>query len=234
MTLKKGFTLFEVLCALAVVGLISVLVIPILFNTVGNKVYGTQLKKTCSLITDAVQSIITDERSNDTITTEFSEEATDTERGFYYTSAGVKTSNEKQGAQYFLNNYFRHSKVNCGTGGTKACVGEKYRTPKKVNLGTIPSKFYCIKTNNDAAICMYYDPTAKVTEVIVDANGAKSPNITGVDTFVMYITNDGFLKDLDDETSHCNMHREKGKTVVDYAAGCFTKTVNNGWKISND
>ena len=65
-----------------------------------------------------------------------------------------------------------------------------------------------------------------VTKVIVDVNGTNGPNTAGFDTFVMYITNDGDLKDLDDNTEHCN---KSGSTIIQNAAGCFAKIVNNGW-----
>ena len=81
---------------------------------------------------------------------------------------------------------------------------------------------------------MKYDETDKVTKVIVDVNGAEKPNISGSDTFVMYITNDGNLKDLDDDEKNCNADRTTGDSVINYAAGCFTKVVANGWVMPKD
>ena len=50
----------------------------------------------------------------------------------------------------------------------------------------------------------------------------------------MYITNDGNLKDLDDDEANCNADRTTGDSVIDYAAGCFTKVVANGWAMPKD
>lgn len=230
--MKKAFTFLEVMFGLAIVGLISAMVIPIFFNSFGNKVMGTQLKKVCAQITLGTKEVITDERSDDTITLDQDEE--NTERGFYFTTAGVKTSNATQGAQYFLNKYIQHRKVNCGPGGSNDCVGQKYRTPEKKNLGTIPSGYYCVQTVNSATICMNFDEDDKVMMTIVDVNGSEKPNITGADTFVMYITDDGNLKDLDENADNCNKDRESGTSIVDYAAGCFTKVVANGWAMPKD
>lgn len=230
--MKKAFTFLEVMFTLAIIGLVSVMVLPIFFNSFGNKIMGTQLKKACAQITLATKEIMTDERSDDTMTLDQDEE--NTQRGFYFTTAGVKTSDSTQGAQYFLNKYFQTRKVNCGSGGSKDCVGTKYRTPEKKNLGTVPAGFYCIKTVNSAAICMKFDEDDKVMKVIVDVNGAEKPNITGVDTFVMYITNDGNLKDLDENSDNCNKDREIGDSITDYAAGCFTRVVANGWAMPKD
>ena len=164
---------------------------------------------------------------------ETTEETTPTtvSNGFYLTSAGVKTSNATQGAQYFLNKYFTHTKVNCGPGGSNTCIPLTYRSPKKTVLGTIPNSYYCIKTTNSASICMRYDEDHHVTRVVVDINGQEKPNISGSDLFVMYITEDGQLQDIDDDESHCNEERTEGVTAENYAAGCFTKVVTNGWKM---
>lgn len=230
--MKKGFTFLEVMLGLAIVGLISAMVIPILYNSYGNRVMGAQLKKVCTQITLGLEAIMSEERANDTMTLDQDEE--NTQRGFYFTSAGAKTSNSKQGAQYFLNEYIKHKKVNCGPEGTNNCVGDKYRTPSKKNLGTIPAGYYCVQTVNSAAICMKFDQDDNVTKVIVDVNGALKPNMTGSDTFVMYVTNDGSLKDLDDDGSNCNKDREVGESIIDFGAGCFTKVVENGWIITQD
>lgn len=229
---RNAFTFLEVMFTLMIVGLIAALVIPIFFNTYGKKVMGTQLKKVCAQVTIAAKEIMADERAEDTMTLDQDEE--DTQRGFYFTSAGVKTSDATQGVQYFLGKYLKHSKVNCGSGGSADCIAPKYRTPDKKDLGTIPSDFYCVKTVSAAAVCMKYDTTAKVVKVIVDANAGDKPNITGVDTFVMYITNDGDLKDFDENTAHCNESNEETATIAGYAEGCFTKIVSNGWVMPKD
>lgn len=249
---KKAFTLAEILITLAIIGVISVMVIPIFTNSYNSKVLGTQLKKVCTQITLAARNIIADEHAQDVIekdeifeqdeepdenedgtTTEdgTTEEGDDqsTEQntvqgGFYLSSAGAKTSSSSSGAEYFLNKYFTHLKVNCGPDGSGSCVASQYTSPNNTNLGTIPSGFYCIRTTNSATICMKYEDS--VTKVIVDVNGTNGPNTAGFDTFVMYITNDGDLKDLDDNTEHCN---KSGSTIIQNAAGCFAKIVNNGW-----
>ena len=224
---RKAYTFLEVMFTLMIVGLIAAMVIPVFFNTYGQKVMGTQLKKVCAQITLAAKEIMSDERAEDTITLDQDEE--NTQRGFYFTSAGVKNSSATQGVQYFLGKYFKHSKVNCGAGGSADCIAAKYRTPNKKDLGTIPSDYYCIKTVNAATICMTFDTTAKVVKVIADVNGPDKPNITGADTFVMYISNDGDLKDIDEDSTHCNQSNEETGTIAGYAEGCFTKIVSNGW-----
>ena len=153
--------------------------------------------------------------------------------GFYLTSAGVKTSNATQGAEYFLNKYFKHTSTNCGPGGTGTCIAAEYRSPNKKNLGTIDNGYYCIKTTNSAAVCMMYDEEHHVSKIIVDINGNEKPNVSGSDIFVMYVTPEGELKDLDDDETKCNMDRTEGVSVEGFSAGCFTKVVANGWVMPN-
>ena len=242
---KKAFTFLEIMFGLAILGIISAMVIPVFFNAYTDRVRGTQLKRVCGQISYAIDSIMADERAGDTLniddeddTNSNSENNSENEQqentvstGFYLTSAGVKTSNSTQGVEYFLNKYFKHIQVNCGAGGSNTCIGSSYRSPNKKSLGSVPNDFYCIRTTNSAAICMKYDDSAHAVIVIVDVNANEKPNITGSDTFVMYITSDGQLKDLDDDETHCNANHTNAN-IQNYASGCFTKVVTNGWKMS--
>ncbi len=248
---RFAFTFLEVMFGLAVVGLISSMVIPIFYNSYANRVMGAELNKVVAQITLAAKEIMSDERANDEFdiydtdtpdsTDETVEDNTDdtessstsVSKGFYLTSAGTKTSNSKQGVEYFLNKYIAHTSVNCGSGGTSDCVGAKYRSPEKTSLGTIPNDYYCIRTVNSSTICMKHNEDTNKIDVIVDVNGSNRPNVTGADVFVMQITNDGDLKDIDEDENNCNKERSEGHTIRDYAAGCFTKIVANGWKMPN-
>jgi prepilin-type N-terminal cleavage/methylation domain-containing protein len=240
--MKKAFTFTEIMLALAIIGFITTMILPIFFNTYGNKVVSAQLKKTCTLITNATKHIMTDEHSNDigSLTDDFDADAADDDDGvshklgFYYSKAGVKTSNSEQGAQYFLNNYFRYTLSNCGSGGSKTCVADSYRTPDNVSVGTVPANFYCIKTTNDSTICMRYkekDNAGRI-EVLIDVNATDRPNITGSDVYVMYITDDGQLKDLDENEANCNaLSSIDGENIIKYSAGCFHKIVIKSWNM---
>lgn len=250
MSKRSAFTFLEVMFGLAIVGLISSMVIPIFYNSYTNRVMGTELKKITGQITTAAKEIMSDERANDELdlsvfgeendADDNSEENTSEESsssvstGFYLTAAGAKTSNATQGVEYFMKKYISHTSVNCGSGGTNDCVGAKYRSPQKTNLGTIPNDFYCIRTVNSATICMKHNDDTNLVNVIVDVNGSDRPNITGVDTFTMYITNEGDLKDIDENEDNCNKERDSGHSVWGYAAGCFTKIIANGWKMPNN
>ena len=232
--MKKAFTFTEIMIALAIVGFIVTMVLPIFFNTYGNKVVSAQLKKACTQITNATKNIMVDERAKDVelLTSDFED---DTGKGFYFTSAGVKTSNAQQGAQYFLENYFKHTMSDCGPTGSGKCVAENYKTPDKTDLGGIPNSFYCIKTTNDSAICMRFKEGFNKTEVLVDVNGSDKPNITGSDVYVMYINADGHLQDLDENGENCNKSSGiNDESIIKYSAGCFHKIVSKSWNMREE
>lgn len=232
--MKKAFTFTEIMIAMAIIGFITTMVLPIFFNTYGNKVASAQLKKACTQIINAAKHIITDERANDmeSLTSDFEN---DEGKGFYFTRAGVKTSNEEQGAQYFLEKYLKHTSSNCGSGGTADCVAPAYRNPEQIELGSIPSDFYCIKTVNDSVICMRYKEGRNKSEILIDVNGKDRPNITGSDVYVMWITDDGQLRDLDESEANCNKASSiDEESIVRYAAGCFHKIISKSWNMREE
>jgi type II secretory pathway pseudopilin PulG len=241
--MRKAFTFTEIMLSLAIIGFITVMVLPIFFNTYGKKVSAAQLKKACTQITTATKHIMVDDRSRDmsSLNSDINANVTEDDDGnvvtlgFYYSRAGVKTSNAEQGAEYFLENYFKHTKSNCGSGGTGECVAPLYHSDNGTDVGGIPADFYCIRTTNDSTICMRYSETHSFTEVLIDVNGADRPNVTGSDVFVMRIDNDGQLLDLDDNGDHCNV--ESGindETIIKYAAGCFYGIISRSWNMRDE
>ena len=243
--MKKGFTLTEVLLALAIIGVVAAITIPAFYNSYGNKVASAQLKKVCTLITNAARHIITDENTKDlsSLNSDYdantliieaqNEEDEDLEYilGFYTTSAGVKTSNAEKGAQFFLTKYFKHTSLGCGAGD---CLADEYLNSNGTSVGAVPASFYCIKSQNNAAICMRFKEGINRTQVLVDVNGSDRPNITGSDVFVMFITDDGDLKDLDENPENCNQRSANDdEDILRYAAGCFHKILGSSWNMNN-
>ena len=92
---KKGFTLAEVLITLSIIAVVSVLTIPSVIKNYRYKSYAAAAQKTYAQITDAIQTIMTDEMEpND----------------FNKTTAGVVsscTAGKETGACYFLRKYFK-------------------------------------------------------------------------------------------------------------------------------
>lgn len=227
---KFAFTLGEILLAIAVIGVVAALTIPSLIENYKSKVYTTQLKKTYSQLTNAIQQIMIDENANDEISEVASGNGETT--GFYTTSAGLKTSNSTQGAQYFLTKYFKIK--SSGGYGTAGVMADNYTTPNGAGIGTVNGNYYCVGLKDSSSICMRNvngDP-----RVVIDVNGTEPPNISGQDLFVMHIENNGNVSDLT-QSSTCNTNSgsiSSGITLEQYASGCFAKVEENGWTVDLD
>lgn len=216
---KKGFTLAEVLITLSIVGVIAVLTVPSVMKNYRYKTYTASLQKTYSQITDAVQAIM-----NDEMTTDFSQ-----------TTASVIndcTAGAEKGPCYFLRNYFKVANE-CGAGGFNTpCTGEAYKSFFGDDAQTFGRDF-CIRTTNGATICMRYDPENQAKTFFLDINGPSAPNITGLDAFVIQVLNDGSVVDWSGDSARCNTKSSEYNNIADYAAGCFTQVMNDGWVIDD-
>lgn len=229
--MKKGFTLAEVLIALGIVGIVSVLTIPGIMRDYKNRSYVALLQKTYSQLANATQAAMADELSDN----------------FYETKSGSATSctdftNGKceKGLGYFLSTYMDPVKYNCGR-GTDLCLAgnaaDSYKTLSGANAGT-PANQDCVLTAKGAAVCGFHNPNNKTTSIIIDVNGKEAPNIVGRDVFVMDIKTDGSLADYNAgntpgkigcQASQCSTDGAGG--IYDIACGCLTNVMEAGWKM---
>lgn len=217
---EEGFTLAEVLITLSIVGVVAVLTIPSVMKNYRYKTYAASMKKVYSQLTDAVQAIM-----NDEMTTEF-----------HKTTAGVissSTAGQEKGAYYFLHNYFKVA-ASCDSDLNTQCLGPSYKSFLGANAGRAFGES-CIRTTNGATICMNLNTDNGVTSVIIDVNGPAEPNIIGLDTFIANIDgDDGSIADWSTDETKCNTDNGSGYGHFgDYAPGCLTQLMNNGWVIDD-
>ena len=209
--MKKGFTLAEVLISLTIVGIISLLTLPSLIGSYKTKMYTAQLQKVYSQLSTAIEQVISDEHADNV-----NSEKEDMLTGFYATSVCDNPTS------FF--NYMKKTK----TCNSASCLASSYKKPDGTSLGA-PVVSDCIKTSSGAAVCMKYESGATV--FIVDVNGAKDPNMTGLDTFVMQVADNGALVDKQNDPDKCN---SGSGSVESAAAGCIAKVSKNGWSVKND
>jgi len=57
--------------------------------------------------------------------------------------------------------------------------------------------------------------------------------MTGVYVFVFSVNNNGTIIDWTNDADQCNVQYRTWGHVADYASGCFSKAVQNGWKIED-
>ena len=216
--MKKAFTLTEIIVTLSIIGIIAALTIPAVMKGYRERVYSSQLKRTVSQIENAAKTAISDEHAE----------------SFFETTSGLREADTSQGEEacsqgacYFLNNYFKSAKKDCGAG---TCFATSYKTPDGTDAY---SKFgYCILTVNGAAICMYNSDENNFSFIGIDVNGTDAPNIIGVDVFALYINNDGSLSSFGIDPSKCGQKEGNWGNILEYSSGCFQKVLNNNWKIT--
>ena len=211
--MKKGFTLSEVLITLGIIGVIAVLTIPAVMKNYRNRLYVSQLEKVYAQIATASQAIMNDEHT----------------AHFYETTAAKATSCSnatkgecEAGAGYFLNNYFKPLKRNCGPGKANSCAADTYTSINGTTVGKLAGD-YCIQTTNGAAICMEYNATDKLSHINVDVNGPSAPNMTGRDVFYMTIQDTGLITDY--------KNSDPSKCSNPTSEGCLNKVMQAGWKM---
>ncbi len=220
---KMGFTLSEVLITLGIIGIVAMLTIPAVVKNYRNKLYAAQLKRTYGMIEDAVQSIMADEHA-----TSFSE-----------TTAGVPSAEpdgdfpEGKGAYYFLNKYFKTIKTGCNAteNDTNQCRASAYASPGGEVSDLILYGDYCAQTTNGATICSIYNEGNNNTTIMIDVNGPADPNIAGRDAFTFNILSDGSMADWSSDGDDCGTKTHEAGHIADYASGCITKIIEDGWEM---
>ena len=237
---RYGFTLTEILIALAIIGVVSALTLPGLMTNYQEKTFVTQLQTTYNLITNAATQLKTDEQVDSLAESSLSSDA---------------------GAAAFLQNYFNITKMcsiatteetiidptcnvltnpSCAEGTKKlvtssdsTCFATKYRSLDKSKseepyLGIYPN---CAILSTGASVCIVkMDQGASY--ISVDVNGPEPPNIGGRDFFNLNLLSNGKVIDgygtdefdMDKVATEC-----KGAIMGE---ACFAKIVLDGWKMN--
>ena len=231
--MKKAFTLSEVLITLSVVGIVAVLTVPGVMKNYQNKLYTAQLQKVYSQIAEATKAMMNDEHVDN----------------FYETSIITGSCNEEgvcsnPGVGYFLSNYFKNTKNNCG--GTCTMYGDDdYKSLTGTSIAGGLGGHSCSQTASGATICGVLnraiggDNSRKCLSLTVDVNGLSQPNVTGRDIFAMDIHDDGSVSDYGSgcmdgsmgmAASKCPEYTE-GEALMKAAGGCLNKIIDDGWKM---
>ena len=220
--MKKGFTLSELLLALVVIGVITVIAIPRVVGDMNNKSRVTALQKTYTDLASAVKLLLIAERAS---TLQHSSLCVDNLS--YDTTNRVNNSAGK-----FLLTYM-DVKNDCKL-DFEECFApmDKYKNISKESL-KFPQiedgQAYSVELTSGATVAMIpgdEDVGNKApVKVYIDVNGKASPNIAGRDLFLIYVYYDGFVGDRVSNTS-----KETCKENL-YGSGCFNRLVNENWSM---
>ncbi len=224
---KRAFTLAEILITLVIIGVIAALTIPTLMGSYMHKICAAQLRKVVGEITNAAQTIIAEEKADEenTANNVDIEEAANVQQGFYFTKAGSSTSNDNEGALYFLKNFIKNNSIT----SRETLFANQYKNSTGTGIGTIPAWDSCIQTQSGAGICMQYHNATQHQRIFVDVNGSQKPNIIGVDLFVMQITDTGSVEDI--IQANANNNCGTGNNITTATTGCLKRVIDNGWRI---
>ena len=199
--MKKGFTLIEMLIALVIIGAVLVLTVPQFITSFNKKTYSAGIQKMYIAVDQAVKQMMADERASAVSRTTLC-------------NTGADTVENTAGA--FLKKYFA-IETDCGT-KMKPCFADSYRNAKLNDITakieeTFDNHYYCVKVTSGGAICLKPLENKDYTQIYVDINGSKSPNVMGRDLFYFKIYDDGFVGERTSRSS------------------AFSKLKNNNWEM---
>jgi prepilin-type N-terminal cleavage/methylation domain-containing protein len=214
--MKKGFTLAEVLVTLGIIGVVSAMTVPTLMQNYQRKSYVTQLHKVYNEISQASQQYITDRNA------------------INLTEAGL---NSQDTTNNFIEKYFKIVQK-CENSFTPCFApANEFRvlTGATGTVGHTVQNSYVLASG--AAIRLDY--YAHAISVLVDINGAKSPNIIGRDIFYMELYPNVCIDDFNNDTgAKCPLSKDDRETQFSKcqngtsAWGCFGKILNDNWEMS--
>lgn len=165
---KRGFTLTEVLLAVAIVGVIAALVLPMVVKNYQDKTLDAALKREKQTLESSIASLIVNENTDDykkTMLYTYAEDPTD-----YSNSSGA-----------FIKKYLKVSNY-CGNSNGK-CFASKYYEYKDgdKSVYTPTYKGACASLKNGSSICMEPENPKHGVKLLLDVNGKKGPNVYGRD-----------------------------------------------------
>lgn len=251
----RGFTLAEVLITLAIIGVVAAMTIPTLMAQQEKQQYLTSLKKSYSLVNQALKQVAADNGCVDDLKC----------TGLFNST----TDAASLGAA--LSPYFKIVK-NCQTGQNQGCFATKILanydgSPEGGNNSIDNSNWYYKFITADGTSfallnytisgASYYDcahsgssgrlgskspMTQMCGQVLMDVNGLKKPNFLGRDIFMFYITNgkgallypiggtddgnaDWWINPGDGTLARCNPNDKNGM----YCAG---RIMEEGWQMN--
>lgn len=238
-----GFSLAELLIALAIVGIIAAVTIPGVVTNYNQKAMLTQLQKNYVELQETLLMLKTENYHKGL-------------EGSILNKKNTKTVEETAGK--FLKDYYKVTQ-DCGT-DTQPCFAEQYADINSVTYTDFSCDGYSVNVASGAAICIIpasifsaisIDPstlqpskveTKNPVVVYLDVNGAKGPNIGGRDMFTFNIYNDYSIDEVEvnksDSESSTSPEDERNDLynnnclTSNVGKGCFGKILNDNWQVN--
>lgn len=213
---KFGFTLAEVMIALALIGVIASLTIPTFVANSRNRANASKLATTVSAVENAFTSMIASEAANDLTETRYGSEPTEINLGRFLKLSGTDT----MAGLYGENTPF----VTLNRTATALPVSNIY----KMKNGAV---LFFNAANVDPAEDDSHP--GSIGQLTIDVNGSALPNVWGRDVFFFRIGNDGILYPAGGEKfelmddNGANMSCEGNNKNQ----GCTARLIENNYEI---
>ena len=218
-----AFTLAEVLVTLGIIGVVSAMTVPTLMQNYQRQSYVTQLHKVYNETSQMLIQVMTDRNA------------------LNLNETGAFNNIENSAATF--KKYFKvvHD---CGATLTP-CFASEYKSIDGTSTATAGECWYAVSLANGASICftsMINDGNYPYIVTYVDVNGAKGPNISGRDYFLLQFYNNGTIEDAGIE-SECVVDRictqpieqqrlRYGCTNSAWPASCLGRILNDNWQMT--
>ena len=204
---RKAFTLAEVLIALTIIGVIAAITVPALIQRTNKQEYVSALQKTYSTLSQAAQMIITENGNPKCDDGGWACSTEDVYKMFKkYLNNAKECGNTSSGC--FDGTYLQYN------GGTVNFTG---RYNFVMADGTLVSMRKADFSNDCSGVGS--GSTEYCQLIVVDVNGAKKPNVVGLDTFSFVLKPDGL------HYAGCDSNGCK-KTLAGW--GCTCKVIREG------
>ena len=240
---KFGFTLAEVMVALALIGTITSLTIPTFVNANKNRTHSAKIASTVSAVENAFSSMIAIEAVQNLNETRFVQNGT-------YSAADLGQYIKLTGSGNSVTNYYT--------------TDTPFKVPNGEGLGTDENPYArgvgaIFELKNGALLLFEPVPahpnlTSAITRnaggtvessigrLTIDVNGANPPNILGRDAFYFRVGTDGFLYPagsvnfslLEDASDSYTWNKADSKyicTDTDKGLGCTARLMENNYEV---
>lgn len=227
-----GFTVAEVMIAMAIVGVIAAITVPTIMANYQRQTLTTQFQKN---YVDLEQNLTFLQAEN-------------------YAKTNMYSSilNKKDGKDIadtsgkFLKEYYQVQK-DCETTAQPCFASAYWNISSGTSANFTCNDGYTITTKSGTAICMIpasiatdeetETETKNPAKVFIDVNGAEDPNIAGRDLFTFNIYEDYSINEIDpalsdEEKQNAKTQLMAGCTTSNNGEGCFTRLLENDWKMN--
>ena len=216
---KLAFTLSEVLITLGIIGIVAALTIPHVIDNYNKQVTITKLQKAYTTLNQAFRQSEVDNGSS-----EFWQETDKIGTDEYFNTYWKK---------YFNHITFCKTAKECGY--KSAAPFSKFNGTQTGTIGIDSSRVF-FKTSDDV-FYLFVDKTTNekgeqhpIPYVLIDINGAKAPNMYGIDVFIFKrIAGKGIVPYGNEVTLAATKANCNNKSGGDF---CAARIMKEGWKIT--